>query len=56
MTTDYVTLGIQGTTFQGNGESAGIPPPSAGGALSIGYNQFVVGKPLNCIETGPLAF
>ena len=43
VTTDYVTMTISGTTFQGNGDSAEISPPSAGGAISIGYNQFVVG-------------
>lgn len=43
VTTDYVTMTVSGTSFEGNGDSAGISPPSAGGAISIGYNQFVVG-------------
>ena len=45
VTTDYVTLAIMGSTFTSNGDVAGISPPSAGGAISIGYNQFVVGTP-----------
>lgn len=43
VTTDSVTLGVESTTFLGNGAANGIAPPSAGGAISIGYNQFVVG-------------
>lgn len=44
VTTDYVSLSILGTNFLSNGFAASIAPPSAGGAISIGYDQFVVSK------------
>ena len=46
VTTDFVTLSISDSLFTGNGNasSLSIPPPVGGGAMSIGYNQFVVGE------------
>lgn len=46
VTTSYVTLSIQNSTFfaNGNATSGSIQPPTGGGAISIGYDQFVVGE------------
>lgn len=45
VTTDYVSLSISGSSFTANGNSTNpsVVPPLGGGAVSIGYNQFVVG-------------
>ena len=43
VTTDFVALTVQNSNFLYNGLQTGVHPPSGGGALSIGYNQFVVG-------------
>ena len=44
VTTDFVTLNVQQSNFVSNGAQTSLQPPSGGGALSIGYNQFIVGQ------------
>ena len=43
LTTASVSLAITTCSFDGNGNVAGAAPPQGGGAISIGYNQFIVG-------------